>query len=144
MRRCIFCEIIAGRASAHMVYRDERVAALMDIHPVSPGHLLVIPVSHATFLAQLDEDVGGHLFVVAMRLGAALRAADTTVTGVNLHLADGLSAGQDVMHVHLHVIPRRTNDGLRWHLPAHLGPAPGPAALAEFAARIREAGGWTA
>jgi histidine triad (HIT) family protein len=115
MTYCIFCDILADKVAANFVYRDEVCAAFMDIHPVNPGHVLVIPVTHATMLAELDEDAAGHMLQVAQRVDAALRSSGIRCEGVNLLLADGQSAGQSVMHVHLHVVPRFSGDGHHLH-----------------------------
>src|SRR5256886_11448014 len=83
----------------------------MDIQPVNPGHVLVVPNAHAPYLADLDEETGAHLFKVAQRISNALRKTDVKCEGVNLFLADGEAAGQEVFHVHLHVFPRYKADG---------------------------------
>jgi histidine triad (HIT) family protein len=113
---CIFCDIVAGRAPASVVYGDEWVCAFMDIRPVNPGHLLVVPVTHATGLAALEPDTGGQMFRVGQRLAAAIRGSGVRCEGINFLLADGEAAGQEVFHVHLHVFPRFTGDafGLRY------------------------------
>jgi histidine triad (HIT) family protein len=85
----------------------------MDIAPVNSGHLMVVPRRHAAGLADLDEETGAHMFVVAMRLGAAVRESGVRCEGVNLFLADGVAAFQDVFHVHLHVLPRWGGDSFR-------------------------------
>jgi histidine triad (HIT) family protein len=108
---CVFCEIAAGRASASFVFRDDRVSAFMDILPVTPGHLLVVPNRHATYLADLEPTDGAHMFQVAQQLAAALRRGLAVCEGVNLFYADGEAAGQEVFHAHLHVIPRFAGDG---------------------------------
>ena len=107
----IFADIVAGRAPASTVYDDEDVLAFMDIRPMTPGHLLVIPKVPAPDLAELDPAVGGKLFRVGQRLAAAIRASEVACDGVNFFLADGVTAGQEVFHVHLHVIPRTPGDG---------------------------------
>ncbi|MBD8505904.1 HIT family protein [Hoyosella sp. G463] len=109
---CIFCDIVSGRAEASRVHEDEQVLAFMDIRPMTPGHLLVIPKQHATNLAELDPDLAGPLFATAQRLAAALRRSPLEPAGINLFLADGIAAGQEVFHVHLHVLPRNPGDGL--------------------------------
>jgi histidine triad (HIT) family protein len=110
---CVFCRIIAGTAPASVAYRDENVLAFLDIRPLTPGHLLVIPLRHAAHLADLDPDDGGRLFRTGQRLAAALRASGLRCEGVNFFLADGTAAGQEVFHVHLHVLPRYRGDGFR-------------------------------
>lgn len=107
----IFSEIIAGTAEASLVYEDEIAVAFMDIRPVTRGHVLVVPRQQARSLAELDPETGGHLFVVGQKIAAALRARDPRCAGVNFFLADGEVAGQEIFHVHLHVIPRTTGDG---------------------------------
>jgi histidine triad (HIT) family protein len=118
---CIFCQIIRGDEPASQVYSDDRVVAFLDIHPVNPGHTLVVPRHHAASLADLDETAGGRLFAVAMRVAAALRSSNLQCEGVNYLLADGAPAGQEVPHVHLHVFPRYRGDGFGLRFPAHYG-----------------------
>ena len=111
MATCVFCNIIAGTAPASMVYQDEVCSAFMSLHQVNPGHVLVVPNAHAASLADLDPDAGAHVFRVAQRVAAAVRRSGVHCEGINLSLADGAAAGQDVFHVHLHVIPRFVGDG---------------------------------
>lgn len=119
---CVFCEIIAGRAAASVVYSDETVLAFLDIRPLATGHVLVIPRAHAPYLADLDPAAGGHMFGVAQQMAAALRRSGLPCDGINLFLADGAAAFQEVFHAHLHVIPRTASDGFRirakWRRPA--------------------------
>ena len=110
---CVFCEIIAGRSESSQVYQDGLVVAFLDIRPLTPGHLLVVPREHAADLDSLDEGLGARVFTVAHRLARALRRSGLPCEGVNLFLADGVAAGQEVFHVHLHVIPRNPGDGFR-------------------------------
>ncbi len=139
MENCIFCAIVAGRAPASIVYRDDVCTAFMDRQPVTPGHLLVVPNRHATYLAEVDEATAGHLFQVARRLDAALRASGLRCEGVNIYLADGEAAGQEVFHVHLHVIPRYRGDGFGLRFPPGYGARPARSELDEQAGRIRAA-----
>ena len=109
----------------------------MDISPVNPGHLLVVPRVHAASLADLDEETGAHAFVVAMRMAAAVRASGVRCEGVNLVLADGEAAFQDVLHVHLHVLPRWGGDSFR--IEADWSARPQRAELDALAADVRSA-----
>jgi histidine triad (HIT) family protein len=111
MSDCVFCALLAGQLPSSFVYRDEVCSAFMDIQPVNAGHLLVVPNRHATYLADLEPQIGGQMFQLAQRLAAALRRSDVKCEGVNLFLADGEAAMQEVFHVHLHVIPRYRGDG---------------------------------
>ena len=134
---CVFCEIVAGRSPASVVYDDDRCIAIMTIEPVNPGHLLVLPKAHAPYLVDLDEAMGGHLFAVGMRMAAAIRASGLRCEGINLFLADGEAAFQDVFHAHLHVFPRFTGD--RFGITADWSVHPTRAELDANAAAIRHA-----
>ncbi len=134
---CVFCAIVAGSAPASIVYEDVDLLAFMDIRPVTPGHLMVIPKRHAPFLADLDEAIGARMFTVAMRLAQALRASGLRCEGINLFLADGEAAFQEVFHVHLHVFPRFAGDAFR--LDADWSVAPSRPELDAIAAQLRDA-----
>ena len=136
---CEFCEIVAGRSPASVVYRDEDCLAFMDLRPVTAGHLLVVPVEHATHLADLDPGEGQVLFALAQRLAAAIRHSDLKPHGINVYLADGEAAGQEIFHVHVHVIPRYRGDGFGLKLPAGYGPRADRDRLNNDAATITQA-----
>jgi histidine triad (HIT) family protein len=121
-----------------VVHRDDLCTAIMDIQPVTPGHMLVIPNRHATYLADLVEDEGAQMFRISHRLAAALRQSGVKCEGVNLFLADGEAAGQEVFHVHLHVFPRFAGDGFGLKLPPGYQDLPERPELDEIAKRIRE------
>jgi histidine triad (HIT) family protein len=108
---CVFCRILAGELPASFVLREGRVAAIMDIQPANPGHVLVIPRRHAETLEALDPDEAAEMMRAARRVAGALRASGLRCEGVNLFLADGEAAGQEVFHAHLHVFPRWAGDG---------------------------------
>ena len=94
-----------------MVFRDAQCAAFMDIHPINAGHVLVVPIGHAAQLSELDASAAARVMIVAQQVAAALRASPLRCEGVNLMLADGEAAGQEVFHVHMHVLPRYAGDG---------------------------------
>jgi histidine triad (HIT) family protein len=135
---CLFCDIAVGQEEASLVYEDELALAVMDIQPVTPGHLLVMPRRHAACLADLEEEDSDALLRVARRAAAALRASGLRCEGVNLFLADGEAAGQEVFHVHLHVLPRFGGDGFELRLPPDYSVRP-RAELEAAAAKIRTA-----
>jgi len=139
MGDCVFCRIVESTAPASIVYADEEVVAFMDIQPVNPGHVLVIPKVHAAQLSELNEETGAHMFRVAMRIAGALRRSDVRCEGVNLFLADGEAASQDVFHVHLHVIPRFRGDGFEIRVRPDYGLKPNRKELDEIAEKIRAA-----
>ena len=132
---CVFCRIAAGVHPAEIVYQDERVIAFLDIHPLNPGHTLVIPKVHVERLSDLPEELCGPLLAAASRVA---RAAVTALgaAGVNLVVNDGRAAGQAVLHLHLHVVPRFPGDGggsLHSLLPVRRG-----LNLPEIAKRLRD------
>ena len=139
MDDCIFCRILAGRAPATVVWRDEACTAFMDIQPVNPGHVLVVANVHAAQLADLDEDTAAHLMRIGHRLTAALRASGLRCEGVNLFLADGEAAMQEIFHVHLHVFPRYAGDGFGLRFGPHYRERPGRTALEAAAEQVRAA-----
>ncbi len=110
MDDCIFCDIVAGEAPASIVYEDETVSSFLTTGPINPGHLLVIPKQHKPLLSDLDEETGMHIFKVTMQMAKALRYSGLQCEGINLFLADGEAAFQDVFHVHMHVFPRFQGD----------------------------------
>lgn len=139
MEDCVFCRIIKGIAPASIIYTDGKVAAIMDIQPVNPGHVLIIPKAHAAQLSKLDEETGAHTFKIAMRIAKALRHSSIKCEGIDLFLADGEAAFQEVFHVHLHVIPRFKGDGFEIKIGPHYGLKPDRKELDRIAEKIREA-----
>lgn len=93
------------------MYEDDLVVGFMDIYPVNPGHLLVAPKRHATSLGDLPLPTGCRMMEVALRVADAIQAGPLRAEGINLFLADGEAAGQEIFHIHLHVIPRFRGDG---------------------------------
>jgi histidine triad (HIT) family protein len=110
MSDCIFCDIVTGEIPASVVYEDDVVMAFMDIRPVNSGHTLIIPKQHFTYMAEMDEETGAHLFKVTMRVERAIRNSGVRCEGTNLFLADGEAAFQEVFHLHMHVFPRFKGD----------------------------------
>ena len=139
MSDCIFCEILAAKSPSSIVYRDDICTAFVDIQPVNAGHVLVVPNRHAPFLADLDEDTGARMFRIAHRVALALRNSGVECEGVNLFLADGEAAMQDVFHVHLHVFPRYVGDGFGLTFSPDYFDKPERSELDAIAERIRNA-----
>lgn len=138
MSDCVFCKILSGEFASSMVYRDDMCSAFLDIQPVNPGHLLVIPNKHVPYLADLDPNTGAHLFRVGQRLAAVLRASSLDCEGVNFFLADGEAAMQEVFHVHLHVFPRFDGDGFGLTFGPNYYNMPDRSELDRIAAHLRE------
>ncbi len=136
---CIFCRIVAGEIPASFVHRGATATAFLDIAPLTPGHLLVIPNDHYRSLAETRVETWAHVMRIARRIAVALRASAFAADGVNLFLADGEIAGQEVPHVHVHVIPRTTGDGFRIATGPIGGPAPARDVLDRQAQAIKAA-----
>jgi histidine triad (HIT) family protein len=132
---CIFCELIHGGGEVSICYEDSQALAFMDIQPVNPGHVLVVPRQHYESLAGLPADLARHLFDVALRLAPIVRRL-ADADGLNVIVNSGASAGQDVFHYHVHVIPRRTEDGFTVSLPFADSTTPDRTLLDAMAARI--------
>jgi histidine triad (HIT) family protein len=106
---CIFCRIISGDVPAHKVYENEWVLAFLDIHPSAPGHTLIIPKTHVDRIEKLREEDAEALFNVLYRLVGIIQAAvyaPSSTIGIN----NGSESGQEIPHVHIHVIPRFQGD----------------------------------
>lgn len=107
---CVFCKIVRGELPSNKVYEDDDTLAFLDIHPVNPGHTLVIPKKHVVDIFDIDEDLWGSVMRTAKRVAHALEKALDPV-GINLGMNNRAGAGQDVFHAHIHVMPRRAQDG---------------------------------
>lgn len=136
---CVFCRIVSGQEPASRVYEDDHAVAFLDVHPVHPGHTLVVPRHHCTDLRECDADLAAHLFAVAARLAPDItRVVDADA--FNIWTAAGRAAGQTVFHLHLHVLPRFHGDVFGPRLPKDGIVAAARADLDQVAARIRAAG----
>jgi len=114
---CLFCRIAAGEIPCTKVHEDDVCLSFMDINPISPGHTLIIPKRHYTYVMDMPPDEAGHIGSLVPRLAAAVKAA-VGADGLNLLENNGRSAGQVVMHVHFHLIPRWPGDELGFRWPA--------------------------
>ncbi len=107
----VFDKILSGEIPCHTVYEDDHVLAFLDIGPLCPGHMLVIPKERKAFLHELSDAAAEAVGRVLPRLSRALMAA-TGATDYNILQNNGTLAHQIVMHVHFHIIPRREDEGL--------------------------------
>ncbi|MAD20643.1 MAG: diadenosine tetraphosphate hydrolase [Planctomycetaceae bacterium] len=107
----VFAKILAGEIPCHRVHEDEHVLAFLDVAPLSPGHVLLIPKEARATLGELSDETGAALGRVLPRICRAVCAA-TGATDYNVLQNNGASAHQAVMHVHFHVIPRVGGRGL--------------------------------
>ncbi len=109
--QCVFCHIASGKIPAKKVYEDDKVAAVLDINPATPGHILLVPKQHASIMPQMSEEVVAHIGMIAKQLSHALIRA-LKIDGTSIFAANGVAAGQRAPHFLLHVIPRSQNDGV--------------------------------
>jgi histidine triad (HIT) family protein len=137
MDDCVFCKIVEGVVPASVVYSDEKVIAFLDAQPVNLGHVLVIPRAHARDLSELEPEVGGQMFKVAMAVAEGLRRSGVKCEGVDLLLGDKWAVSRLFPHVHLHVIPRFRGDGFEQKYGPSYGLKPERKELDAVAEQIR-------
>ena len=132
---CVFCEILRGDSPASFTYQDDTVVAFLDVQPITHGHMLVVPRDHAILMSDLNETVAMRTFRVARQLASVARRV-LGASGVNLFVADGETAFQDVPHFHVHVIPRYPGDGFGLTFPPNYDHPPSRAELETIASAI--------
>ena len=108
---CIFCKIVAGTLPSFKLHEDEATLAFMDINPISPGHCLVIPKTHFANVFDGTDAPLAAVMATTRKVAIAVRDA-LEPDGMNLFQANGPAAGQTVYHFHMHILPRKTGDGL--------------------------------
>ena len=131
---CIFCKIVAGGIPCFKLYEDAATLAFMDINPVNDGHALIVPKAHYEDVFAVSGDALAATAATVKKVAAAVQAA-LEPAGMNLLQCNGEAANQSVMHVHMHVIPRRIGDdlGMNWELePGDID------AIGRIAERIRQ------
>ena len=102
---CVFCAIAAGEIPSLKVYEDDLVLAYLDINPFSKGHTLVIPKEHGTGMLDTSDETLAVLAARVKKVAAHLKAA-LPCDGFNILQNNGKAAGQTVMHIHFHIVPR--------------------------------------
>jgi histidine triad (HIT) family protein len=113
MQKCVFCDIVAGKIPATILYQDDKALAFRDIHPQAPTHVLVIPKEHVLSIADLSskhQDLTAHLISVGHEVAKSEGLA-TVEKGYRLIINYGREGGQEVPHVHLHIIGGRPLTG---------------------------------
>ncbi len=138
---CIFCKIVRREAPASIVREDESTLAFMDIQPMNRGHVLVIPKAHAAYIEDLRPGAAGPILEAAKEVSRALRASGIRCEAVSFYLANGKEAGQEVFHIHLHLIPRWQGDGFGLRIRPDYGRIADRKELDDLAAKIRAAMG---
>jgi|SRR5579872_6340947 len=111
LSNCIFCNIVGGSEWSYSVYEDALTKAFLTIHPISEGHTLVIPKKHFETIFDIPQDELAHLVEVAQRLCIHYRQK-VGMDSLNLVVSNGEATNQKIMHFHLHIIPRKFDDGI--------------------------------
>lgn len=114
MNDCIFCKIVDKEIPSVAVYEDDDVLVLMDIGPIVKGHALVISKQHHDPVMETPDEMVAKLHLVAKRVAQA-QMNGLGADGVNIMQNNGIAAGQEVPHIHVHVIPRFNDDGHHWN-----------------------------
>jgi histidine triad (HIT) family protein len=102
---CIFCRIVRKQVPASIIYEDESVVAFLDIRPLNMGHTLVIPKAHYIDIFETPETELSNVHKVSKRISIAVKKA-TAADGISIIQQNGKAAGQDICHIHVHVVPR--------------------------------------
>lgn len=132
---CVFCRIIGGDEMVSIIHEDEEVIAFLDIQPLHPGHVLVVPKEHHKNLFYVPEALAARAFATARRILPGLRVA-TGCRAINLFSPNGADGGQDVFHFHLHLIPVPQGAPFPLQLPDPGAPVPSRSELDVMATRI--------
>lgn len=112
MHDCIFCKIVEGVLPSNKIYEDKNVLAFLDIAPVHPGHVLVIPKKHFANMEEIPENLLVDLIKIVKKIGLAVKKG-LNYEGYNIQENNDPIAGQIVPHIHFHIIPRIEEDGLK-------------------------------
>ncbi|MDQ4017644.1 MAG: HIT family protein [Thermoproteota archaeon] len=107
---CVFCKIIAGDITTKVIIQNEKAMALLDAFPLAPGHTLVIPKSHYAKVQQMSEQDAMAVFEIVWKLAGAVETG-SQVNASTIAIHNGSEAGQEVPHVHVHIVPRKRDDG---------------------------------
>ncbi|MDR2943924.1 MAG: HIT family protein [Methanosarcinales archaeon] len=108
---CIFCKIVSGEIPCFKVYEDENALAFLDVAPCADGHTMVIPKKHAGAFVEMTPEEAGNLFEAVNKVSVRLMDKLENVTGLTIGANTYASAGQTVMHTHIHIFPRCEGDG---------------------------------
>ncbi|MDH5676830.1 MAG: HIT domain-containing protein [Myxococcales bacterium] len=109
----MFCQFLAGEAEASFNARGDHAVAIMDIGQINPGRVLVMPRRHAVQLDDLTEDEAANVFRLVHRLAQALPKSGLRCEGYRVSQVNGAAAGQEVFHVHFHLVPRFRGEAVR-------------------------------
>ncbi len=113
MNSCIICKILNNEIPSHKVYEDQHNIAFLDIFPYSQGHTLIVPKRHCANFSDLTDDEASRLIITGKKILNAIHDTDILSQGANLLLNENEVAGQEIMHAHLHIIPRNPGDSIK-------------------------------
>ncbi len=113
MEDCIFCKIIKGEIPSKTIYEDETIKVIMNINPISNGHLLVLPKNHITDINDMNDNVINHSFTIIKEKLYPMLKKDLNCKG--LTLCQNNELGQEIKHFHIHLIPRYENDNIDYN-----------------------------
>ncbi len=109
---CIFCQIIRREAPASIVYEDDQVVAFLSNRPVNEGHTLVVPKKHYANIFEISDEEAAYLFKIAKRIAQAVKEA-TGTEAIRIVQNNGKDAAQVIFHLHVHVIPMKSQNQFR-------------------------------
>ena len=112
MENCIFCKILRNEILSSTVYEDDKFRAIMDIGPVAKGHVILLAKEHAANLLEADDELLSAALPAAKKVANAVKKT-VGCDGINILQNNGEEAGQTVFHLHIHVIPRNKEDGVK-------------------------------
>lgn len=127
MDNCIFCKILKNEIPSSTVYEDDKFRGIMDIGPVSKGHVILLAKEHTPNLLEADDELLAAAMPAAKKVANAVKKT-VGCDGINILQNNGAEAGQTVFHLHIHVIPRSKEDGVKLP-PPKVKYADGEAAL---------------
>ena len=107
---CLFCKIIAKQISAHIVYENDHVVAMLDIHPRAPGHIMILPKAHRETLLEVPDNELQPIFAAVKKVIARLKEV-LNPDGFTIGINHGKASGQEINHLHIHILPRSRGDG---------------------------------
>jgi len=110
MAHCVFCEIVAKKIPASVVFEDDDLIVFMDNFPINRGHVLIASKAHFPNIHETPEALLIKMMFLVFKIEKALWSSDLKCQGTNILHSHGDAAGQDVFHLHFHVLPRFKND----------------------------------
>ncbi len=111
MSDCVVCKIINKKIPAEIIYEDDKFMAFLDVHPSAPGHTMVVTKKHVSTMFDLETNKLGELYKKVCEIALAIKNSEIKATGFNIGVNHWKTAGQELEHLHVHIIPRFEGDG---------------------------------